>query len=587
MKKTLIAIIIFIFSLPALAHTVFYLDRSIGEANCGHTTDSWDWYDPANRRCGTEGDPVYENPDGCQDYDDIGCYGYYIENDVWNGASGSFPVPSGGDTVYLRGDPNNAVQAHQISTITNSNSGTNGNPLSVRNYPGETVYISAAQLYTGTWTEVATNKWCTAVDSVGSDPEVVIFDKELGVPYRGSPNYDGDFAYDCTQSDRPWDGSGESCDCTGSGTGNNCDTCPDDYLTGDKQWCWDADGGAGVDDRLCVYSTSNPSTVYTSPGIEYGLYNYPVYLDSSAGNGIDYVEFRGDAQDHFFLEGGKYNGAYLYGNGGNSDFSSSGVGFYNLTSRFNYRGGFQVRGLKEVQAADWTIQDCKAVYNGQSGISYSDNNNNATIHRNEITDNGWSDFSDTAIQSSAESHYLAAGWTACGSGDCGAYSDIWISDDNQDYPVIEYIQLTIICSAVNDYLGAYYEDRRVDSYTSINSEGEWCDSVNTNNYCGTGNSAHSGKFFIYSTADLDTVCTSAGANAVYGRAVGVTISNNFVARQHDDFGPEGHGIQPSGDGIVVKNNFIYDVGHYGIHLGNTENAKIYYNIILDPSGVII
>jgi hypothetical protein len=153
-------------------------------------------------------------------------------------------------------------------------------------------------------------------------------------------------------------------------------------LADEYDWYW-------ASNTLYVYSTSDPDTAYTSPGIEAGARG--VAIDA---NEKDYIT----VENLHLRQGNVLSGETDYGSGVYLDGEN--WHFDTLTIDRNYYAGI----LCTTGSASGEMQGCTITDNGETGIHmFSGAGSTWTIDSNTIYDNGWRDIWGSGIITKAES----------------------------------------------------------------------------------------------------------------------------------------------------------------------------------------
>jgi hypothetical protein len=139
-------------------------------------------------------------------------------------------------------------------------------------------------------------------------------------------------------------------------------SCPNNLDT-DKEWCW-------TGNKLYLYSTSDPDTQFTSPGVEASVRTINVNI-----NGKDYITFE------------DITSKMANSNGFQSE-SSSNITFTRSTGSYNWDMGISMWGTSGDRSTDITIDTCTADHNGQNGIYIGDYSNGVLVTTSTLHHNG-------------------------------------------------------------------------------------------------------------------------------------------------------------------------------------------------------
>jgi parallel beta-helix repeat protein len=244
---------------------------------------------------------------------------YYVDNcvavgnDLNNGTSPStawLTINKVNTSTFLPGD---SILFQSTCTwreqLTVPSSGSAGSPITVGAYgSGALPIINGAALLSSGWTVTSGDIWQA---SLTTQPQQVFFN---GV--RGSP--------------------------VGSVGA----------VTGANDWCW-------ASNVLYVYSTSEPTTAFTSPGVEASVRNYGIRADGKPYLTIQNLEVKYSNQ--------------LYGSGGLTVANrSSNVLVNGVVADYNWGKGIEIVDEdSDNNISNVTVENSQAYYNGQEGISVS------------------------------------------------------------------------------------------------------------------------------------------------------------------------------------------------------------------------
>jgi hypothetical protein len=205
-------------------------------------------------------------------------------------------------------------------------SGTAGNPIIVQDYSTGAKPILKGSALAATWVNHSGNVWRI---SLATDPNIVWFDGTRGTE-KGSVA----------------------------------------LLVGVREWFYDATA-----DRLYVWSTSDPDSAFTAPGIEYGVRNSAINTDSKSNVTYKNLDIRHGRGATFGV------GLIWVQN------SVSNITLDSLDVSEGYAHGISTTG---VNCTGFILQDCTVEGFGDCG--YTNNQNNTVdqnILRNVIRRNGW------------------------------------------------------------------------------------------------------------------------------------------------------------------------------------------------------
>ena len=202
--------------------------------------------------------------------------------------------------------------------LTVPSSGSSGNPITIGAYgSGALPVINGANLLSSGWTQFSSTVWQA---SVTTRPNQVFFDGIRGTPETSTSN-----------------------------------------LNAAKEWYW-------ASNVLYVYSTSDPATAYTNPGVEVSQRTYNI-----SENGKSYVTIQ-----NLNLQNSNTYGLLLGGAASNIIIDGCTVGH-------SYIHGISSVGSAETQSV--TIQNCTVNWNGSCGINVDTPSHHWTIQDNIVHNN--------------------------------------------------------------------------------------------------------------------------------------------------------------------------------------------------------
>jgi hypothetical protein len=253
---------------------------------------------------------------------------YYVDNcvtvgnDANNGTSTSTPWLTIAHANVHRYHAGDSILFQRTCTwreeLVPPSSGSSGSPITFGAYgTGTAPIIDGSDLLSVSWTPVSGNLWRA---TLGTQPLIAFFD---GVP--------------------------------GTKVGSEAN------ITAPGDWWWNAD-------TLYVYSTSNPSSAFTDPGIEAGARQYAVIQYQ-----VQYLSF-----SNLHLTKANYYGIQLTAN----------VTVDDITADYNGTSGILAWESPDAIGNGITVENSTIAYNGGSGLNYG-YVNNMLIQGNDVHHNCW------------------------------------------------------------------------------------------------------------------------------------------------------------------------------------------------------
>jgi len=381
-----------------------------------------------------------------------------------------------GDVVEIRADSPGGTVTFRESNVTpgSNDEGDASNQLTIQGRSGDTVIINGAQLVS-TWGDEGSNVWSA---TLAANPWSVWFDGTLGT-----------------------------------------EVASQGAVTSANKWYWNSN-------VLYIYSTSDPDTAYTNPGIEAPTNNYCVFADDR-----DYITWSNFTVIHGGFDGLRHE-------------NSTGIIADHLTAYYNgweALGGNHGEGLSFAGITGLTVQYCYSHDNGWNSISIVRDSTNVIVQYSR-GDNGHQGFDFKA----EDFHDASLG----GSKEVGNMSNV----------VIRY------CTATgNAYYGIYFEDDDEGHLSSVTAHGNL---VYSNGYTGMGFMKDEGSVIDTVQCTNNTIWNN-GATASVDWGIGLeAYTTNGVFKNNIIFNNVGGSVTPNdrelqiddegGDVNVLDYNLVWD-----------------------------
>ena len=244
---------------------------------------------------------------------------YYVSNaspvgsDSNNGTSPSTPWLTIAKVNASKFQPGDSVLFNRGCTwreqLTVSSSGTSGNPITFGAYgSGVLPTITGADLLNSAWTQTSGTVWQTKVTT---KPKMVIFNGIMGIGVSGVSS-----------------------------------------IVSANEWYW-------APNVLCVYSTSNPATAFTNPGVEAAQRDFGFLCKKG------YVTLQDVHVTH--VNGGSGGGAIYFSNMWTDSTVIASPQAIGVVSDYNYNAGIEA-GALGTAVTNVLVQNCTCSHNGDAGI---------------------------------------------------------------------------------------------------------------------------------------------------------------------------------------------------------------------------